>query len=36
MDQQGVIDFNSRLSPENLGKADSYACFIRNHRKLFG
>lgn len=25
MDRQGFIDFNTRLSPENSGKADSYA-----------
>ena len=25
MDKQGFIDFNTRLSPENSGKADSYA-----------
>lgn len=25
MDRKGFIDFNTRLSPENSGKADSYA-----------
>lgn len=25
MDKQGFIDFNTRLSPENSGKANSYA-----------
>lgn len=25
MDRQGFVDFNTRLSPENSGKADSYA-----------
>ena len=25
MDKQGFVDFNTRLSPENSGKADSYA-----------
>ena len=25
MDKLGFIDFNTRLSPENSGKADSYA-----------
>ena len=25
MDRQGFIDFNTRRSPENSGKADSYA-----------
>ena len=29
MDRQGFIDFNTRLSPENSGKADSYARAIR-------
>jgi len=29
MDKQGFIDFNTRLSPENSGKADSYARAIR-------
>ncbi len=29
MDRQGFIDFNSRLSPENSGKADSYARAIK-------
>ena len=29
MDRQGFIDFNIRLSPENSGKADSYARAIR-------
>lgn len=29
MDKQGFIDFNTRLSPENSGKADSYARVIR-------
>ena len=29
MDQQGFIDFNTRLSPDNSGKADSYARAIR-------
>jgi len=28
MDKLGFIDFNTRLSPENSGKADSYACVI--------
>lgn len=29
MDRSGFIHFNKRLSPENSGKADSYACAIR-------
>lgn len=29
MDKQGFIDFNTRLSPENSGKADSYARAIQ-------
>ena len=29
MDRQGFIDFNTRLSPENSGKADSYARAIK-------
>ena len=29
MNQQGFIDFNTRLSPENSGKADSYARAIQ-------
>ena len=29
MDKQGFIDFNTRLSPENSGKADSHARAIR-------
>lgn len=29
MDKQGFIDFNTRLSPENSGKTDSYARAIR-------
>lgn len=29
MDRQGFIDFNTKLSPENSGKADSYARAIR-------
>lgn len=29
MDRQGFIDFNTRLSPDNSGKADSYARAIR-------
>lgn len=29
MDRQGYIDFNTRLSPENSGKADSYARAIK-------
>ena len=29
MDRQGFIDFNTRLPPENSGKADSYARAIR-------
>ena len=29
MDRQGFIDFNTRLSPENSGKANSYAQAIR-------
>lgn len=29
VDRQGFIDFNTRLSPENSGKADSYARAIR-------
>ncbi len=29
MDRQGFIDFNMRLSPENSGKADSYARAIK-------
>lgn len=29
MDRQGFIDFNTRLSPENSGKADSYARAIQ-------
>lgn len=29
MDRQGFVDFNTRLSPENSGKADSYARAIR-------
>lgn len=29
MDKQGFIDFNTRLSPENSGKADSYARAIK-------
>ena len=29
MNRQGFIDFNTRLSPENSGKADSYARAIR-------
>ena len=29
MDQQGFINFNTKLSPENSGKADSYARAIR-------
>ena len=29
MDRQGFIDFNTRLSPENSGKASSYAQAIR-------
>ena len=36
MDRQGFKDFNTRLSPENSGKADSYACAMRNHRRSFG
>lgn len=28
MNRQGFKDFNTRLSPENSGKADSYACAI--------
>ncbi len=29
MDRHGFIDFNTRLSPENSGKADSYARAIK-------
>ena len=29
MDRQGFVDFNTRLSPENSGKADSYARALR-------
>ena len=29
MDRQGFIDFNTKLSPENSGKADSYARAIK-------
>ena len=29
MDRQGFIDFNTQLSPENSGKADSYAQAIK-------
>ena len=29
MDRRGFIDFNTRLSPENSGKAASYAQAIR-------
>lgn len=29
MDRQGFVDFNTRLSPENSGKADSYARAIQ-------
>ena len=29
MDRKGFIDFNTRLSPENSGKADSYAQAIK-------
>ena len=29
MNRQGFIDFNTRLSPENSGKADSYARAIK-------
>lgn len=34
MDRQGFIDFNTRLSPENSGKADSYAREIHTHAEL--
>jgi len=36
MNRQGFIDFNTRLSPENSGKADSYARAMKNHCKPFG
>lgn len=34
MDRKGFIDFNTRLSPENSGKADSYARAIIRYLRL--